>query len=89
MAKTDSPKGDGSEREIRRLPQTGNDAQPGGLAFYPDCEHVGIVVVKDIGMLTIIHCASGSNNVFAAQCAQGDGFIFIGRPPVNAELGMQ
>lgn len=59
-----------------------NDAQPGDLVFYPDCEHVGIVIKKDAGTLTIIHCASGYNNVVMTQHMQGNGFAFIGRPQI-------
>jgi cell wall-associated NlpC family hydrolase len=59
-----------------------NDAQPGDLVFYPDCEHVGIVVKNDTGPLTIIHCASGYNNVGMTQHTQGNGFTFVGRPQI-------
>lgn len=59
-----------------------NDAQPGDLVFYPDCEHVGIVVKNDAGTLTIIHCASGYNNVVMTQHTQGNGFTFVGRPQI-------
>ena len=62
-----------------------NSAQPGDLAFYPDCEHVGIIVKNDAGTLTIIHCASGYNNVVMTQHAQGDGFAFVGRPLIYSE----
>lgn len=59
-----------------------SDAQPGDLAFYPDCEHVGIVVKNEAGTLTVIHCASGYNNVVMTQHTQGGGFSFVGRPRV-------
>lgn len=62
-----------------------SDAQSGDLVFYPDCEHVGIVVKNDAGTLTIIHCASGYNNVVMTQHTQGDGFAFIGRPQIYDE----
>jgi len=61
------------------------NAQPGDLAFYPDCEHVGIVVKNDAGTLTIIHCASGYNNVVMTQHTPGNGFTFVGRPQVFDE----
>lgn len=61
---------------------TWNSAQPGDLVFYPDCEHVGIVVKNDAGTLTIIHCASGYNNVVMTQHTQGNGFTFAGRPQI-------
>ena len=61
------------------------DAQPGDLVFYPDCEHVGIVVKNDAGTLTIIHCASGYNNVVMTQHTLGNGFAFIGRPKIYVE----
>lgn len=57
-------------------------AQPGDLAFYPECEHAGIVVKNDAGTLTIIHCASGYNNVVMTQHTQGNGFTFVGRPQI-------
>lgn len=57
-----------------------SNAQPGDLAFYPGCEHVGIVVKNDAGTLTIIHCASGYNNVVMTQHTESNGFTFIGRP---------
>ena len=62
-----------------------NSAQPGDLVFYPDCEHVGIVVKNDAGTLTIIHCASGYNNVVMTQHTQGNGFTFAGRPQIYNE----
>jgi len=62
-----------------------NSAQPGDLVFYPDSEHVGIVVKNDAGTLTIIHCASGYNNVVITQHTQGNGFAFIGRPQIYGE----
>lgn len=62
-----------------------NSAQPGDLVFYPDSEHVGIVVKNDAGTLTIIHCASGYNNVVMTQHTQGNGFTFAGRPQIYAE----
>jgi len=60
------------------------DAQPGDLVFYPDCEHVGIVVKNDAGTLTIIHCASGYNNVVMTQhdAPSFSGFLFAGRPKI-------
>ncbi len=62
-----------------------SDAQPGDLAFYPDCEHVGIVVQNESGTLTVIHCASSYNNVVMTQHTQGSGFSFVGRPLVYAK----
>lgn len=62
-----------------------SNAQPGDLAFYPGCEHVGIVVKNDTGTLTIIHCASGYNNVVITQHTQGNGFAFIGMPQIYDE----
>ncbi|NLT13814.1 MAG: C40 family peptidase [Clostridiales bacterium] len=59
-----------------------SSAQPGDLVFYADCEHVGIVVQNNAGTLTIIHCASGYNNVVMTQHTQGDGFAFVGRPQI-------
>ena len=59
-----------------------SSAQPGDLVFYPGCEHVGIVVKNDAGTLTVIHCASGYNNVVMTQHTQGNGFAFVGRPQV-------
>ncbi len=59
-----------------------DSAQPGDLAFYPDCEHVGIVVINVAGTLTIIHCASGSNNIVMTQHTEGIGFTFVGRPQI-------
>ena len=58
------------------------DAQPGDLVFYADCEHVGIVVKNDAGTLTVIHCASGYNNVVMTQhdAPSSSGFLFAGRP---------
>ena len=60
-------------------------AQPGDLAFYPDCEHVGIVVKNDAGTLTVIHCASGYDNVVMTQHKEGSGFAFVGRPQVYGD----
>ena len=57
-----------------------DDAKPGDLAFYPDCEHVGIVIKNDAGTLTVIHCASGYDNVVMTQHTEGSGFDFVGRP---------
>lgn len=57
-----------------------DSAQPGDLVFYPDCEHVGIVVKNDSGSLTVIHCASGYDNVVITQREEGNGFAFVGRP---------
>jgi len=62
-----------------------SDAQPGDLAFYSDCEHVGIVVQNEAGILAVIHCASGYNNVVMTQHTQGSGFSFVGRPVVYTE----
>ena len=62
-----------------------SDAQPGDLAFYPDYEHVGIVVQNESGTLAVIHCASGYNNVVMTQHPQGSGFSFVGRPLVYAQ----
>lgn len=62
-----------------------NSAQPGDLVFYPGCEHVGIVVKNDAGTLTVIHCASGYNNVVLTQHIQGNGFAFVGRPQIYDE----
>ena len=62
-----------------------NDAQPGDLVFYPNCEHVGIVVKNDAGTLTVIHCASGYNNIVIAEHTQGGGFAFVGKPLVYEE----
>lgn len=62
-----------------------SSAQPGDLVFYPGCEHVGIVVKNDTGTLTIIHCASGYNNVVMTQHTQGNGFAFAGRPQIYGE----
>jgi cell wall-associated NlpC family hydrolase len=62
-----------------------SDALPGDLAFYPGCEHIGFVVTNDAGTLTVIHCASGSNNVVMTQHTEGSGFAFIGRPQVFDE----
>lgn len=59
-----------------------SSAQPGDLVFYTDCEHVGIVVQNDRGTLTVIHCASGYNNVVMTQHTQGNGFAFVGRPQI-------
>lgn len=59
-----------------------DDTKPGDLAFYPGCEHVGIVVKNDAGTLTVIHCASGYDNVVMTQHVQGSGFAFVGRPKV-------
>ncbi len=75
--------GGGAEAQYSYCDATSwNDAQPGDLAFYPDCEHVGIVVMSDSGTLTVIHCASGSNNVVMTQHTQGNGFTFVGRPQI-------
>ena len=57
---------------------TWNNAQPGDLVFYPECEHVGIVVKNNAGALTITHCASGYNNVVMTEHTQGNGFAFVG-----------
>lgn len=62
-----------------------NEAQPGDLAFYPNCEHVGIVVKNDAGMLMVIHCASGSNNIVMTLHTEGGGFAFVGRPKIYQE----
>lgn len=62
-----------------------SSAQPGDLVFYPNCEHVGIVVKNDAGALTVIHCASGYNNVVMTQNTEGDGFAFTGRPQIYPE----
>lgn len=59
-----------------------SSAQPGDLVFYPGCEHVGIVVKNDAGTLTVIHCASGYNNVVMTQHTQGNGFVFVGKPQI-------
>ncbi len=41
-----------------------DDAQPGDLVFYPNDEHVGIVVGRDKNDdLLIAHCSSGQNGV--------------------------
>lgn len=54
------------------------DALPGGLVFYPNDMHVGIVCGwDDAGNLQIIHCASSQNNVVITG---KDGFAAIGRP---------
>lgn len=62
-----------------------SDAQPGDLAFYPDCEHIGIVVQNEPATLTLIHCASGYNNVVMTQHTQGSGFRFVSKPLLYAE----
>jgi len=62
-----------------------SDAQPGDLVFYPECEHVGIVVKNDAGTLTVIHCASGYNNVVMTQHTEGKCFAFVGRPKIYDE----
>lgn len=65
-------------------PISWNNAQPGDLVFYPGCEHVGIVVKNEAGTLTVIHCASGYNNVVMTQQATPSlsGFMFVGRPDI-------
>lgn len=62
-----------------------NNAQPGDLVFYPNCEHIGIVVENDAGTLTVIHCASGYNNVVMTKNTQGSSFAFAGRPKIYYE----
>ncbi len=58
-------------------PITWEDAQPGDLVFYPDDEHVGIVVGKDDhGELLVAHCPSAANRVVITGA---DGFISVGR----------
>ena len=59
---------------------TWDEAQIGDLAFYPDDEHVGIVVGWDeTGDVLIVHCASGYNNVVITD---KDGFVAIARPNI-------
>ena len=54
------------------------DAQIGDLAFYPDDEHVGIVVGWDKnGNIQIVHCASSYNNVVITG---KEGFVAVGHP---------
>jgi len=59
-----------------------SSAQPGDLVFYPNCEHVGIVVESNADTLTVIHCTSGYNNVVMTQHTRGNGFSFVGRPQI-------
>lgn len=41
-----------------------DEVQPGDLLFYPEDEHVGIAVGRDwLGLLLVVHCASGTNGV--------------------------
>jgi cell wall-associated NlpC family hydrolase len=57
---------------------TWSEALPGDLVFYPDDEHVGIVVGRDeSGNLLAVHCSSGHNNVVITGVS---GFTSIGRP---------
>lgn len=58
------------------------EAQPGDLAFYPDDEHVGIVVGwNEAGELLICHCSSGQNNVVVTEFTVS-GFTDLGRPDI-------
>ena len=62
---------------------TWDEAQIGDLAFYPDDEHVGIVVGWDEnGNILIVHCASGYNNVVITG---KEGFISVARPDIFTE----
>lgn len=55
-----------------------DEAMPGDLVFYPDDEHVGIVVgLDEKGIILIIHCASGYNNVVITGV---EGFTMIAKP---------
>ncbi|MEA4966325.1 MAG: NlpC/P60 family protein [Oscillospiraceae bacterium] len=67
-----------------------SDALPGDLVFYPGCEHVGIVVKNDAGTLTVIHCASGYNNVVVTQhsAPSSSGFLFAGRPVIYQDRNL-
>lgn len=59
---------------------TWDEAQIGDLAFYPDDEHVGIVVGWDeTGDILIAHCASSYNNVVITN---KNGFVSIARPDI-------
>lgn len=41
-----------------------DEVQPGDLLFYPEDKHVGIAVGRDwLGLLLVVHCASGTNGV--------------------------
>lgn len=55
-----------------------DQAQPGDLIFYSDDSHAGIVGGwDDAGNMTVIHCASGMNNVVITGTS---GFATVGRP---------
>ena len=60
-----------------------DEAQIGDLAFYPDDEHVGIVVGWDEnGEILIVHCSSSFNNVVITGVV---GFVSVGRPNVFSQ----
>ena len=57
-----------------------SEAQPGGLVFYPNDTHVGIVCGFDSsGNVLIIHCSSGYNNVVVTG---ENNFTSTGKPQI-------
>ena len=71
--------GHGTKGQIAKCSRISwGSAQAGGLAFYGDLSHVGIVAGKDAtGNILVIHCSSGNNNVVITT---NSGFGFAARP---------
>ena len=71
--------GHGTKGQIAKCSRISwGSAQAGGLAFYGDLSHVGIVAGKDAaGNILVIHCSSGRNNVVITT---NSGFGFAARP---------
>ena len=71
--------GHGTKGQIAKCSRISwGSAQAGGLAFYGDLSHVGIVAGKDAaGNILVIHCSSGNNNVVITTKS---GFGFAARP---------
>ena len=60
-----------------------NSAQPGDVALFKDCSHIGIVIgKKPNGNIIIAHCSSSRNNVVVDEYSgpKANGFCMIGRP---------